>query len=202
MSGKEANEPGANADALRVAIDRDYERLCAYMAGVVQRVEGPLRFDRRRERAEEVVAVAVERALARADAYDPRRAAFPWVMRIACNVLRELGRSARRGRQVRQTDLGEEAWERAMANLIDQPASQDEEFRYAAIAKAALREDERRLVELGIVQGLSGVALAREIGAPSPAAARTRLCRALQALRAAFRRARVEDLVDAGGQQP
>lgn len=202
MPAEEVNEPSPNAEVLRAAIARDYPRLCSYMTGVVRRVEGPLRFDRLRERTEEVVATAVERALERAAAYDPRRAAFPWVMRIACNVLRELGRSARRGRQVKQTDLGEEAWERAVASLIDPPGDQDVMFRYAATAKDMLREDERRLIELGIMQGLSGVALAREIGAPSPAAARTRLCRALQALRTAFRHALAEELVDTEGQQP
>lgn len=175
------------ADRLRAAVVRDYPRLCVYIGSIVQRYEGLLPFDRLRERVEEVIGVAVERALERAASYDVRKAAFPWLVGMAVNVLRELGRAARRS-QVRQTDLGE-GWEKALESLVEPGgADADADTERLRRALARLKESDRQVLELGLVRGLSSAELARAVGAPSPEAARTRLCRALRALREAFER--------------
>lgn len=153
MSESAANDAGVKADQLRAVIARDYHRLCSYIAPIVLKYEGPLRFDRLRERVEEVVGAAVERALERAGSYDTKRAAFPWLVGTAVNVLRELGRAARRS-QVRQTDLGAE-WENALESLVDQGgADPDADTGRMRRALARLKESERQVLELGLVRGL------------------------------------------------
>jgi DNA-directed RNA polymerase specialized sigma24 family protein len=192
----------ADAEHLRSAIARDYRRLCGYVATLVRRFEGPMRHDMVCERVDEVVAEAVGRALERSDAYDPRRSAFHWVTGIAINVMREARRRAGRPDQVRQADLGEAAWRRVLESLIDPATDQDgtetERLRWAL---AGLRQSDRQLLELGYVRGLDGTALAREVGAPSPGAARVRLCRAVKALAEAYRREAGQDRADGGGSQ-
>ena len=189
MPDPEAVGVTPDAERLRSAIARDYERLCAYVATLVRRFEGPMRHDLVCERVEEIVAEAVGRALERADAFDPRRSAFHWVTGIAINVIREARRRAGRPIHVKQTDLGEPAWRRVLESLIDPAMHQDgSQVERLQQALSKLRESDRRLLELGCVRGLDGAALAREVGAPSPGAARVRLCRAAKALAEAYRR--------------
>jgi len=178
-----------DAQRLRAAIERDHRRLCAYVATLVRRFEGPMRHDLVCERVDEVVAEAVGRALERAEAFDPRRSAFHWVTGIAINVIREARRRAGRPTQVKQTDLGEAAWRRVLESLID-PATDQDGTRAERLQQAMsrLHQSDRRLLELGYVQGLDGAALAREVGAPSPGAARVRLCRAVKALAEEYHR--------------
>jgi len=53
-------------------------------------------------------------------------------------------------------------------------------------ALAKLGPSHRRALELRYYQGLEREELAEALGVPSPGAARVRVCRALQALRAQF----------------
>jgi RNA polymerase sigma factor (sigma-70 family) len=55
-------------------------------------------------------------------------------------------------------------------------------------ALARLPEGQRHVLELRYFEGLDGEELAQALGAPTSGAARVRLARALQALRAQFRR--------------
>lgn len=171
------------AEALRRVIERDYAALVRRVGVLVYRVCGRLRPSELDERLKEVLQEAVRRAMEEAEKFDPQRSAMAWLMGFALNVLREQRRGGAR-RAVVQTDLGDAAWRQALAELCS-PDSDTAAIRLdVRQALARLDAKQRRLVELRYFEGLDGEELAREVDAPTAGAARVRLARALQALRA------------------
>lgn len=173
------------AEHLRQAIDREHGALSRRIAVLVYRVCGRLRRDEVADRVGEVLNEAVKRALQSAASFDPQRSAAAWLMGFASRILLEQRRGRRRA--VVQSDLGEEAWRGALEELC---AVDDAEAATIRLdirqALARLEDGQRRVIELRYFKGLDGEELARATDAPTAGAARVRLARALQALRAAF----------------
>jgi RNA polymerase sigma-70 factor (ECF subfamily) len=173
------------ADHLRQAVERDYPVLFRRIAVLVYRMCGRLRRDEVANRVQEVLSEAVKRALQAATAFDPQRSATAWLMGFALRILQEQQRRARH--TVVQTDLGDEAWRRVVEDLC---AADDAEAAALRLdirqALARLNDEQRRAIQLRYFEGLDGDELAKALDAPTSGAARVRLARALQALRAAF----------------
>jgi RNA polymerase sigma-70 factor (ECF subfamily) len=169
---------------LRRVIEREYGTLFRRVGVLVYRVCGRLRRCELSDRVAEVLDEAVRRALQGADHFDPRRSAVAWLIGIALKVLQEKRRT---GRVVVQSDLGDAAWRQALGELC--AADSDAATIRLDVRQALGRLDDRqrRIVELRYYEGLDGEELARAVDAPSAGAARVRLARALQALRAELR---------------
>jgi RNA polymerase sigma-70 factor (ECF subfamily) len=135
--------------------------------------------------AQEVLNTAVGEALAHAEVFDPARSAVAWIRGIAANVLRDRRRADARARRcVPATSLGEEGWESALSQLRTEPPGEAVDRRLdLASALARLPPEDRHVIELRYYQDLDGEQLAQALAAPTPGAARVRLCRALRALR-------------------
>lgn len=185
-SPSETETPGHDpAELLREAINREYAVLVRRLAVLVYRVCGRLRREEVEDRVTEVLNEAVKRALQGAASFDPARSVTAWLMGFALRILLEQRRGSRRA--VVQSDLGDEAWRGALEELCTADDSQAATIRLD-IRQALERLDEprRRAIELRYFEGLDGEELARALNAPAAGAARVRLARALQALRAAF----------------
>lgn len=190
MNGHAANVgsemPGEDRrEHLCRVIARDHSLLLRRIAVLVYRICGRLRREEIEDRAGEVLSEAVKRALQRAASFDPARSATAWLMGIALHVLQEQ-RKPRRA--VVQSDLGDEAWRCALENLC---AADDAEAATIRLdvrqALARLDEKQRRVLERRYFEELDGEELAQALDAPTSGAARVRVARALQALRAVFR---------------
>lgn len=178
------------AELIRVAVSESHEELLRSVALLVSRSQRSLRWTQAMDRAWEILNEAVEQALKHADRFDPARSVTAWIRGISARIHLSRMRSDARGRRcVPATVLGSEAWSAALEQLL---ASSDDLAVASGIdlqqALARLSADDRKAVELRYFKGLDGVALASALGAPSTGAARVRVCRALQALRAQFPR--------------
>ncbi|HTU90097.1 MAG TPA: sigma-70 family RNA polymerase sigma factor [Gemmataceae bacterium] len=172
------------ADCLRQAIEREHAVLFRRIAVLVYRVCGRLRRGEAEERVAEVLNEAVKRALQSAASFDPRRSAIAWLMGFALRILQEQ-RHPRRA--VVQSDLGAEAWRGALEELCSTDDAEATTIRLdIRQALERLDKQQRRAIELRYFKGLDGEELARALDAPTAGAARVRLARALQALRAVF----------------
>lgn len=172
------------ADCLRQAIRREHAVLCRRISVLVYRVCGPLRRDEVENRVAEVLNEAVKRALQSAASFDTRRSATAWLMGFALRILQEQ-RHPRR--TVVQSDLGDAAWHGALEELCSADDSEAATIRLdIRQAMGHLRQEQRRVLELRYFEGLDGEELARAVDAPTAGAARVRLARVLQALRAAL----------------
>jgi RNA polymerase sigma factor (sigma-70 family) len=176
----------ARAEHLRDAIEREYATLCRRIGTLVYRICGRLRREEVAERVQEVLNETVQRALQGAGHFEMGRSATAWLIGIALRILQEQ-RRGRMGRSVVQSDLGDEAWRQALDELCT-VAESDAATTRLDIRQALSRLDQpqRRAVELRYFEGLDGEELARALDAPTAGAARVRLARALQALRAQF----------------
>lgn len=136
--------------------------------------------------AAEVLHEAVQKALTQASRFDPSRSATAWVRGIAARLVLSRRRADARARRcVTATVLGQEAWETALQGLSVGSADPVVAGRLdLEQALAQISVEERRALEARYHQGLHGNALARALGVSSAGAARVRVCRALQALRA------------------
>lgn len=171
-------------DCLRRAIENEYAVLSRRIAVLVYRVCGRLRRDEIEARVSEVLNEAVKRALQKAESFDPRRSATAWLMGFALRILQEQ-RHPRR--TVVQSDLGDAAWHGALEELCDADDAETTTIRLdIRQAMERLDERQRRVLDLRYFQGLDGEELARALDAPTAGAARVRVARALQALRAVF----------------
>lgn len=182
-SGLERNADDP-ADHLRQAIEREHEALSRRIAVLVYRLCGRLRRDEIADRVAEVLNEAVKRALQSAAAFDPQRSATAWLMGFALRILQE---QRHPHRVVVQSDLGDAAWRGALEEMC--AAGNEEATTIRLDIQQALKrldESQRRAIELRYFQGLDGEELARTLDAPTAGAARVRLARALQVLRAAF----------------
>jgi RNA polymerase sigma factor (sigma-70 family) len=193
MPGNSANSrPQADAlecaARLRAAIDKGHASLLRSVALLVAKTERNRRWPEVMDLAAEILHEAVQEALTHAADFDPTRSATAWVRGIAARRLLTRRRTEARGRRcVAATVLGEQAWAAVLEQLCVGPAD-------AAVAgrvdleQALGRLDpaERRALECRYYQGLDGAALACALGVATAGAARVRVCRALQALRAQF----------------
>jgi RNA polymerase sigma factor (sigma-70 family) len=175
---------------IRSAVERQRDQILRGIVVLVARGSRHLRWDEVHEQAQDVLGEAVERALAHAEKFDASRSVGAWVCGIAARVL--LGRrreQARDRRCVAETTLGAEAWQAALDRLcIGSAAGALSDRLDLEQLLAGLDPGDRKALECRYFQGLDGEELARALDAPSAGAARVRLCRALQALRSAFRR--------------
>jgi RNA polymerase sigma factor (sigma-70 family) len=181
----ERGEPACTARIL-AAIREKHEPLLRSIAVMVARTGRDRRWPEVMEIASEVLHEAVQEALKHAERFDPTRSATAWVRGIAAKVLLSRQRSeARAWRCTPAAVLGEEAWTAALAQHCT--GSTD-----AAVAGrldleqalACISAEERRAIEFRYYQGLDGQDLATALGVSTPGAARVRVCRALQSLRA------------------
>lgn len=172
------------ADRLRQAIAQEYAVLYRRIAVLVYRVCGRLRRAEVADRVAEVLNEAAKRALQSAASFDPRRSATAWLMGFALRILQEQRRPRR---AVVQSDLGEAAWHGALEELCSADDSEAATIRLdIRQALSRLDEQQRLVIKLRYFEGLDGEELARTLDAPTAGAARVRLARALQALRAVF----------------
>jgi RNA polymerase sigma factor (sigma-70 family) len=187
-SGAES-EARACAAQVRAAIAQGHESLLRSVAVLVAKTEPHLRGPEVMERAAEVLHEAVREALKQAAAFDPSRSATAWVRGIAARLLLNRRRAEARDRRcVPASVLGEQAWAAVLGQLCTGPADAAVAGRIdLEQALGRLAPADRRAVECRYFQGLDGKALASALGVATPGAARVRVCRALQALRAHFR---------------
>lgn len=190
----EAKTSGENrADYLRQVIEHEHSVLCRRIGVLVYRVCGRLRPGEVADRIREVLGEAVRRALQSAEAFDLQRSAVAWIIGISLRILLE----QRRGRlhhPVVQSELSEAAWDQALHQLCTVDDTNRTTIRLdIRQALARLDEGQRRALELRYFQGLDGEELARQLDAPTAGAARVRVARALQALRAQFRSTEIEE---------
>jgi RNA polymerase sigma-70 factor (ECF subfamily) len=180
------SEPSGDdrADLLRRAIERDHALLIRRIGVLVYRICGRLRREEVEDRVVEVLNEAVKRALQAAERFDPTRSATAWLIGFALRILQEQRRSRR---VVVQSDLGDEAWRGVLEELSSADDADAATVRLdIRQALARLEDKQRDILELRYFSGLDGEELARAVDAPTSGAARVRLARALQALRAAF----------------
>jgi RNA polymerase sigma factor (sigma-70 family) len=178
--------PGAAR--VRAAIEEGHESLLRSVALLVAKTQRELCWPEVMEVAAEILHEAVREALKHASTFDPTRSATAWVRGIAARLLLSRRRAEARGRRcVVATVLGEEAWAAVLGQL--HTASADAAVARRLDLEQALRRigpQERRAIECRYYQGLDGEALASALGVATVGAARVRVCRALQALRAQF----------------
>lgn len=171
-------------DCLREAIAREYAVLYRRIAVLVYRMCGRLRRAEVADRVAEVLSEAAKRALQNEESFDPRRSATAWLMGFALRILQEQRRPRR---AVVQSDLGDAAWRGALEELCSADDAEAATIRLdIRQALARLDERQRQVIQLRYFEGLDGEELARALNAPTAGAARVRLARALQALRAVF----------------
>lgn len=191
------DEPAAPAivdrgTLLRDAIEQEYAALRRGVEALVWRFN--LTRDRNvvRGLAEEVLHEAVARAFRRAEAFEPTRSAHAWLLGFAVNVIRERGDRARREQQhvvsidapARVVESGDST--ATLAERIFDPSA----LREARVTELLdlVGPQDRMVLQLAFVEGMSGRALADALGVRE-GAARVRLSRALRRLTDAYHRA-------------
>jgi RNA polymerase sigma factor (sigma-70 family) len=176
------------AARIRAAIEEEHEPLLRSVAVLVAKAERRLRWPEVMEIASEALHEAVQEALNHAQGFDPTRSATAWVRGIAARLLLSRRRvQARARRCVPAAVLGQDAWAAALGQLSTAPADAAVGGRLdleQALGRISLQE--RRAIEFRYYQGLDGEELASALGVSTLGAARVRVCRALQALRAHF----------------
>ena len=191
---RNSSDAGPESEALdcarriRAAIEEEHEVLLRSVAVLVARTERQLRWPEVLEVASEILHEAVREALTHAHRFDPNRSATAWVRGIAARLLLSRRRAEARARRCISTaEVGKETWAAALGHLCTEPAdarvAQRLDLEQALVRLSAA---ERRTIEFRYFQGLDGEELARALGVATPAAARVRVCRALQALRTHF----------------
>jgi RNA polymerase sigma-70 factor, ECF subfamily len=142
-----------------------------------------------REDARDAAQEVLLRLFAHLHRFDATRPLGPWLYRVTVNVCRDL---ARRRRKRAATSLEADA-EAGRPHDVATPAQQEdhvaaaEERRWLALALRQLTENERTVIVLRDIEGLSTEQVARVLGARETTV-RTHLCRGrlkLRALRAA-----------------
>lgn len=173
---------------LSEAIGREHVQLARRLRALIWHRHRNLGTAEQRQRADELLQDTVERALRDAHAYDPALPAMPWLLHLACFVLGDQNLRHRR----EASRHGEAGVDDLVLGAL--PGAGDGELPLIAACDAALvrrklqelPEPKRRIVMLRFYEGKDGQELAALSGAPTSGAARIRLTRALQALRAAF----------------
>jgi RNA polymerase sigma factor (sigma-70 family) len=173
---------------IRAAIEEEHEPLLRSIAVLVAKSGRDLRWPEVMEIASEVFHEAVQVALKHAERFDPTRSAAAWVRGIAARLLLTRRRTEARVRRcIPAAVLGEEAWAAALGRHCTGPTDSAVAGRLdLEQALARISADERRAIEFRYYEGLDGEELAAALQVFTPGAARTRVCRALQALRTHF----------------
>jgi RNA polymerase sigma factor (sigma-70 family) len=169
--------------AIRSAVESEFERIARAVGTMVRAVERSQGHEWLRQRTEEVLSEALCRALERSGSYDSARPVVGWVVGIAKNVIRGEARLAS-GRPHR-ADLDEAAWE-SLLGIIDPECRRASDHLDLERMLARLSPGQREAIESRYLQGLTGAPLVEALGVVSPEAARTRVSRAIQALRDHF----------------
>ncbi len=189
--GPSVVDAAARQDRLRLAIERDYDRLRAGIAAMICRPGEHLEPEELKQQVDDALAETVQRALSGAGNFDPLRPAVPWLMGIAARVLQGRRRDwVRTRRVVPQSDVGKDAWDVVLDRLSGATELSEANRLDVENVLAQLEPQAREVIVLRFYQGLDGHELAQALNAPSAGAARVRLCRALQAFRARFHAAR------------
>jgi DNA-directed RNA polymerase specialized sigma24 family protein len=176
------------ATRIRAAIAEEHEALLRSVAVLIAKTEPRLRWPEVMDKASEILHEAVRESLQHAFAFDPSRSATAWVRGIAARLLLTRRRAEARGRRcVSATVLGEPSWVAALAQLCAGSTEGAVAGRLdLAAAIGRIGPEERHAIECRYYRGLDGNSLASALGVATVGAARVRVCRALQALRAQF----------------
>ena len=176
------------ATRIRAVIAEEHEALLRSVAVLIAKTEPRLRWPEVMDKASEILHEAVQESLQHAFAFDPSRSATAWVRGIAARLLLTRRRAEARGRRcVSATVLGEATWVAALGQLCT--GSTEGSVAGRLDLEAAIRRicpAERHAIECRYYRGLDGNNLASALGVATVGAARVRVCRALQALRAQF----------------
>ncbi len=146
--------------------------------------------------ADELLNEVTVEALEHAERFDPARSPMAWLLGIAANLIkrRQTAIFRRDQREPLIRDLlpnaadamsDAELFDRFASFTVSDPAQAYEDEERVAALLSGVSESDRRVLRLAIVHGLNGETLARELGI-TPGAARVRLHRALNRLRAAY----------------
>jgi RNA polymerase sigma-70 factor (ECF subfamily) len=146
--------------------------------------------------ATELLNQVVVQALAHAERFRPSGQPMAWLLGIAANLIRrrQAERATRNRREPLVRDLYagvQDAWsedelfDRVASLDVGEPIADWEANEAASAILAHVSEDDGRVLRLAILYDLNGRALAQELGI-TPGAARVRLHRALNRLRAAW----------------
>ncbi len=145
--------------------------------------------------ADELLNEVTVEALEHAERFDPARSPMAWLLGIAANLIkrRQAAIFRRDQREPLIRDLhpnaadamnDAELFDRFASITASDPAQAYEDEERVALLLSGVSESDRRVLRLAIVHGLNGETLAKELGI-TPGAARVRLHRALNRLRAA-----------------
>jgi RNA polymerase sigma-70 factor (ECF subfamily) len=185
----------ANQDLLRQFIAGESETLLGTLRHYVWRAglangrdAGPA--------ASELLNEVVVQALEHADRFKPSGQPMAWLLGIAANLIRrkQAERSARNRREPLVRDLvprvqdalsEDELFDMISSLAVGKPIEDWEANEAVSAILAHVSESDRSVLRLAIVHDLNGEALAQELGI-KPGAARVRLHRALNRLRAAW----------------
>jgi RNA polymerase sigma factor (sigma-70 family) len=168
---------------LRSAIDRGYGDLLAHAIAMVHKRRSWLKASAKTQLAENIVQEALHRAWKNANRFDTTRRPLAWLMGFVTNVAAEEMRQERKA-HVRATDLGDDAWDNALKQLVNPGDGTDQELKaLLRNARQELSEGHQRILRLHYDEHLTGPALANRLGLASSGAARIAKHRALEALR-------------------
>ena len=185
----------ANQDLLRQFIARESETLLGTLRYYVRRA-GLANGRDAAPAADELLNEVVVEALEHADRFKPSGQPMAWLLGIAANLIRrkQAERSARNCREPLVRDLvpraqdalsEDELFDRISSLAVGKPIEDWEANEAVSAILAHVSESDRSVLRLAIVHDLNGEALAHELGI-KPGAARVRLHRALNRLRAAW----------------
>jgi RNA polymerase sigma factor (sigma-70 family) len=144
----------------------------------------------------ELLDEVVVQALEHAGRFRPSGQPMAWLLGIAANLIRrrQAERATRDRREPLVRDLyasaqdalsEDELFDRVASLAVEGPIADWEANEAASAILAHVSADDRRVLQLAVLHGLNGEALARELGI-KPGAARVRLHRALNRLRQAW----------------
>ena len=185
----------ANQDLLRQFIAGESEALLGTLRYYVVRAGLANGRDSAPAAGELLNEVVVE-ALEHADRFKPSGQPMAWLLGIAANLIRrkQAERSARNRREPLVRDLvpraqdalsEDELFDRISSLAVGEPMEDWEANEAVSAILAHVSESDRSVLRLAILHDLSGEALAQALGI-KPGAARVRLHRALNRLRAAW----------------
>lgn len=172
-------------ERIRSAMTDEWKPIRNAMAVMVRSVAKGLHRDRLVERVDEVLSATVCEALAHPATYQLDRPVVPWLVGIARNLLKGEARdAAAHPRHIVPGDMDDATWEQVVGLLdsLEESASARIDVDHML---SRLSPTERAALECRYLKGLKGQDLAEALGI-SMGAARTRVSRAVQALRDLF----------------
>ena len=180
------------ATRIRAVIAEEHEALLRSVAVLIAKTEPRLRWPEVMDKASEILHEAVQESLQHALAFDPSRSATAWVRGIAARLLLTRRRAEARGRRcVSATVLGEATWVAALGSSApDPPKGRSPDVSTWRRRSGAFPRRSGTPSNAATTGGLTGTIWRIALGVATVGAARVRVCRALQELRAQFPLAR------------